>query len=339
VVEKLGDDALKDGQHLETCLLTEPSEEWRGSILELVTEIEAVRANELWQWQVDITLRGEADSGLQSLFYIGVLSAKPISMMILFLCKSGAILGYVATAQAYRHKGACEILVRNMLADSRKRGCQVITVNTRYKGPLYNLLEKYGFGNLAGNSPNMIIELVAGAMQNMFAKSSARPEKLMWKHFPLVDKLFCIQEGAFIRSTANRIFGPGTYEEGFVTDMKAITEGEASACVLESTEGFTVGHACLRLDESWAKKHSVRKSWILDFFVHPAFLEYLPSLLGGFELPGGKTLCFVDADSGYALSVLEGLGFEKEGHLKNQTERGAIAVMGFSGSNQGKGTA
>jgi hypothetical protein len=180
----------------------------------------------------------------------------------------------------------------------------------------------------------MILELSPGALQALFSNCPVRVEKMTWSCFPLVDKLYCSPEGAYIRSVANRVYGPGTYEGGFVTDMRAITDGKAEACVLVSTEGSVVGHASHRPDEVWARHYADANSFILDFFVHPAFMEHLPGLLRTFDLRKGKTLCFVDADSTHALTMLERIGFGKEGRLKNQTEKGDVQVMGFVGSSR-----
>ncbi len=310
VNRKLCETRLKTGEKMEVHVVTAPDEEYEGGVFSLLRH-----KGEIWQWHMKAAFRGETGQ-LQSRFYLGIVDGRIISNVSTWEHGPTGILAHVFTVEDQRRKGACKAIMAALMEDFLRRGGRILTLGTGYGSPPYYIYKSFGFRSMTEGSGSMRYDADPGFEEEFFSWGNVRLRELDWQDWSILNLLFAVQDGSYLRNLSHGIFWPTNYEGSFLQDLKGRLERSWRANILESERGAIVGYATLIPDSRWRNQ-----VWLLDLFLHPRFESHAIFLLEAMDWPKEKVQCYVETDLSWKIDALSKLGFRKEATFSKQIRK------------------
>ncbi len=228
------------------------------------------------------------------------------------------ILQHVFTQPDQRRKGICQALMRVLCDDFAARGGRTLYLGTGYNTPPYWIYHSFGFRGL-GETGYMRWVREEDFDARYFAPGAVTVRDSAWPDWPLLEALYLVMDGWYLRSLRFHGYGHFSYEGPFVALGALQREGIVpQSKVLATDGGAVVGHAMLSPQDQWRGK-----PWLLDCFVHPAFEAETTTLLASVAYAEDrKTQCYCDPEAAARMAALEAAGFTRETVLPRQIARG-----------------
>ncbi|MCX7598315.1 MAG: GNAT family N-acetyltransferase [Armatimonadetes bacterium] len=313
-MEKLLDTVkLKSGEDAEIWLVRAPAPDWAERILPLLAH-----KGEPWLG----AMRRALHSGLGELnmsFFECVVRNELCGNITVVdtLQRPIGILQHVFTRPEHRQKGIAVVLMAAACEDFRARDGRALYLATG--NPVAaTLYERFGFHAL-GHDGAMLWPLDEGFEQDYFRPQPCEVRPVCWADWPLLTALYSATDGWVLRNLFFGHYGPSFWEGPFLSLMAAQEQGTvADNKVLCTKDGAIVGHAML-----WIQKAYREHPLMVDFFVHPAFLEQAEVLLAALAWPDDrKVQAAMDNDAAGRHEALARAGFWREATLRNQFSYG-----------------
>ena len=160
----------------------------------------------------------------------------------------------------------------------------------------------------------MIWEAEASFLASYFSPGATTVRDVRWPDWALLDLLYKIEPGSFLRGVYHAHYGLASYEGCFLRFYRLLQEESGQSKVLAKSGGEVVGHALLLPDPRWNNN-----VLLLDLFIHPGFYDAGGELLAAIELPPGrKVQAYADSQSPEKVELLERRGFQQEAVLHGQ---------------------
>jgi len=305
---------LKTGETMDIFRVSAPDEEFRERILAFLHH-----KGQPWQIPMEQNLDAELE-GLGQHFYIGVIGEEIVgnASSVEGLERPVGILQHVFTPPARRRQGICSAIIRAYAEDFDARGGRAAYLHTGYDSPAYHIYKAAGF---VGYLDTGIMERFPDPHfhEDFWAPRPVTVRDTRWADWALLDALFGIGDGWFLRSIYGRHWGRSGYEGQYVNNRKELAEGRlAQMKVLEAENGAVVGLAQLGPDPIFRGD-----TWLLDFFVHPNYYGEGERLLAATDLRrGAKVQCYCEPTQPEKARMLEAVGFSAETTLPRQVRLG-----------------
>ncbi len=297
--------------------LTAPAPDWEERLLAFLGH-----KGEPWDTVLRVMLEEELP-GLEVHFYMGMLDGEIAGNITTTEATAPrvGILGHVFTVPHHRRKGICAALMETLTTDFARRDGEGMTLGTGYDSPAYHIYHSFGFRSVA-QTGRMIWETEPRFLQDYFAPGSTEVRDMAWPDWALLDLLYTIGEGDFLRSVRFAQYGPSAYEGLFPQLHDLVEQPPAQSKMLVKDGGEVVGHATLLPDPRW--RNSVL---LLDIFAHPNFYEAARRLVDAIEFPADtKIQAYAEAASQEKIVLLRDRGLAEEAILRNQLAVGARSV-------------
>ncbi len=305
---RIADETLKSGELMEVGVVLGPDNNHSEKIKPFLSHKPGV-----WGWHIEKSLKEGLD-GLETRYYIGMLDGAIISSIMTVESHQTGILAHVFTNPDQRRKGACDHLMRHLMADFRTRGGGQLVLGTGFDSPPYWIYHKYGFRCLYPGTGDMRYATETDFDLRHFTCETSRVIELGWKDWPRLNALCAAPGQDIVRGVSWGIIGQINFEGGFLDMKRALETDEGTqARLLESENGSVVGFASVSPDRRWGGD-----TFILDCFSHSNYNGELGRLLEAFQLPSGKIQAYADADGKDKIQTLQEAGFELEATLERQ---------------------
>ncbi len=310
---QLGSVQLKTGETMDIIRVTCPDEEFRERILPFL-------AHKGPDWQVPMRENLAAPlEGLGQHFYLGLVGDEIVgnASSVEGLERPVGILQHVFTNPERRRQGICSAIIRAYAADFAARGGRAAYLHTGYQSPAYYIYQSAGF---VGYRDTGTMEWFPdGSFREEYFRS--RPVTVRdtrWEDWALLEALYGIEEGWYLRSIHFRQWGRSGYEGEYIGLRRQMTEGQVEQVkVLATDDGAVVGHAYLSRNELFPGQ-----TWILDLFVHPNFTQEAPRLLAELDLQrADKIQCFADTAQPEKEEALLERGLHREAIMRRQAQK------------------
>jgi len=223
------------------------------------------------------------------------------------------MLQHVFTKPEHRRKGIASFLMQDLLADFKARMGRALYLGTGYGSDAHRLYLRYGFQDIGEKTGKMRFITGKGFDERYFGGSAAQVSDVGWERWPGSDALFSIEDGWYARSFAFGAFGVHGFEGSFINLMLGLREESVKDAKVLISDDAVVGLASLVPDPRW--NYGVM---ILDFFVHPRFLNSAPELISALSFGAEKAQSFVEAQAKGKSRALEDCGFKLEAKLSDQ---------------------
>ena len=309
MTREMGSVTLKSGQTMQIVRVAAPDPDWKQPVLDFLQH-----KGEPWEEANRLVLEQQLER-VQIYFYLA-MSGEQITGNITTIeaVEAGvSILGHVFTAPEHRRKGICAAIMEVLTRDFVERGGRGMTLGASYDGPAYHIYRSFGFRSV-GQTGKMIWEAEAGFLANYFSPGATTVRDVGWADWALLDLLYKIESGSFLRGVYHGHYGLGSYEGCFVRFHRLIQEPPSQSKVLTKGGGEVVGHALLLPDPRWKKD-----VLLLDLFIHPHFYDAGAELLEAIDLPPGvKVQSYADGRSPEKVDLLKQRGFAQEALLSGQ---------------------
>lgn len=305
---------LKTGETMAIVRVTAPDEEFRDRILAFLDH-----KGEPWLTPIRENLHSDLE-GLQQHFYLGVLGEQIVgnASSIEALARPVSLLQHVFTSPEWRRRGVCSALIRTYVEDFDARGGRAAYLHTGYDTEAYHIYRRAGFvGYLDTGHMERFPD--PAFHQDFWAPRPTTVRQTRWSDWALLDALFGIVDGWYLRSLYAGCWGRSYYEGTYVHMRRQMREGVVSQVnVLEADNGAVVGLAHLSKDFRF-----LGDVWMLDIFVHPNYYSDGAKLLSAmnFEL-GAKVQCYCDSQQPEKAEMLQEAGFTLEAKMPRQVRRG-----------------
>jgi len=310
LVTAMGTVTIKSGEELRIIRVAGPDAEWKEPIMKALGH-----KGGPWVSTIQMTLEQPLE-GVQCYYYLGLLDGEIAgNITTTEATEVGVgILGHVFTSPSHRRKGICMALMEALTGDFAARGGGAMTLATGHDSPAYHIYRGFGFAGI-GTSGRMIWQARPDFVEQYFSAGPTEVRDITWPDWAMLDLLYKIEAGSFLRGIYFTHYGPSSYESLFPQLLRLAEENEdVQAKVLAKPGGEVVGHAMLVPDPRWHND-----VWLLDFFVHPDFCPAAGELLAAIELPPGrKVQAYADSHSPEKIQLLEAAGFHQETVLRNQ---------------------
>ncbi len=309
MTKEMGNVALKSGQTMRIVRVDAPDPDWKQPVLDFLQH-----KGELWVEANRLMLEQQLE-GIQTYFYLAMSGEQIVgNIMTIEAVEAGVgILGHVFTAAEHRRKGICAAIMEVLTRDFVGRGGRGMTLSTGYRSPAYHIYRRFGFRGL-GETGKMIWEAESDFLGNYFASGITEVRDIHWPDWCLLDLLYKIESGSFLRGVYHGHHGLAGYEGCFVRFHRLIQEPPSQSKVLTKSGGEVVGHALLLPDPRWKKD-----VLLLDLFIHPHFYQAGAELLEAIELPPDiKVQAHADGRSPEKVELLKQRGFAQEAMLPGQ---------------------
>ena len=309
---KFAEVELKTGESMEVGIITAPDEEHAEEIKKFLGH----KAGN-FKWHIERCVV-EPLEALDTRFYVGKVYEKIITNIMIVEHHRVGILGHVFTIPSQRRKGACKGVMSHQMEDFRQRGGEALYLGTGYNSHAYHIYKSFGFDSVYPKSGFMKYYAIEDFDDRYFGPGDVYVKEVEWHDWTKMAALMGIVEGDYLRSVAFGMYGPASFEGGFLRFKHELEKGKTyhDAKLLESDTGAIVGMATVARDERW-QPHTA----VLDLFIHPNLWESSSVLLDAIHLPDAKVQCYLDAKSAGKAETLENLGFHHEATLKNQIQR------------------
>ncbi|MBC7288505.1 MAG: GNAT family N-acetyltransferase, partial [Armatimonadetes bacterium] len=250
---------LKSGERAEIWKITAPDHAWRERLLSFLAH-----KGEPWLKPMSHALSTGIE-GLTMNFYECVLGDQIIANVTVVesLQPPVGLLQHVYTTPEHRRKGAASALLGALLKDFRLRGGQAMHLNTGYQSPPFWIYHTFGFRPIA-ETGHMRWLGRPDFMQAFFAPGETCVEDMAWKHWPLLDILYGVEEGWVLRDLRHGLYGPTGFEGPLVSIMwdKARKEITQARVLVSRSTGAVVGFAY-----TYRQRQYPSQPHMLEFFV------------------------------------------------------------------------
>ncbi len=305
---------LKTGETMDVVRVTCPDEEYRERILPFL-------AHKGPEWQVPLRENLAAPlEGLAQHFYLGVVGDEIVgnASHVEGLARPVALLQHVFARPERRRQGICSAIINTLMADFVARGGRASYLHTVYQSPAYYIYQSVGY---VGYRDTGSMEWFPDRefRTDYFLRRPATVRDTRWEDWPLLQALYAVEEGWYLRSIHFGQWGRWDYEAEYVYLRQQMGEGLiAQVKVLVADTGAVVGQAYL------AREQRFRQSTCrLDFFVHPNYYAEASALLDALDLDrAAKVQCYVESTQPEKAELLEKRGFRLEAALPRQVQRG-----------------
>ncbi len=305
---------LKTGETMDILRVTAPDAEYRERILRHLHH-----KGEAWQVPMEENLCADLE-GLSQHFYIGLVGEEIVgsASSVEALKRPVGILQHVFTPPERRRLGICSSIIHSYVADFDARGGRAAFLHTGYDSAPYHIYRSAGF---VGWKDTGIMERFPDPTfpEDFWTPRPVTVRDTRWADWALLEALFGIAEGWYLRSIHHRQWGRSGYEGEYVHARKEMSEGRiAQLKVLEADNGAVVGQALLARDRCFRGD-----TWLLDLFVHPHFHGEGGRLLAALDLDrGAKVQAWCDAAQPEKAELLRAAGFALEATLPRQVQCG-----------------
>ena len=311
MVEQLPSVTLKSGETAEIYKVIGPEPEWEERLLSRISH-----KGPLWDKPMQAALR-EGLPGLTMTFSQMRLNDYAVGNLTLVqaLDRPVAILQHVFTDPEHRRKGVCRHLLTVLLEDFAAQSGRAMYLGTDYDSAPFHMYRCFGFEGI-GTSGDMVRHFDDDYPGNFWLPGKTTIRETRWGDWPLLMALYELERGWDLRGYFFGQFGYSSYESAYCKLQEAMEEEKAEqVMVLECEEtGALAGHAFLAYDEKWPNGPLV-----LDFFVHPDFMDDATRLLEAIQMPPEiKIQAYCDSRAEARGGILEAIGFELEATLSNQ---------------------
>jgi len=309
---KLRDVKLKTGENMEVGVVLAPDDEYAGKIKPF---LDHKPGN--FKWHIERCFEEPLDE-LETRYYIGQVNNEVICNIMIVEHGHVGILGHVFTNPDQRRKGACAGVINAQMEDFQQRNGEALYLGTGYDGPAYHIYKSVGFESVYPRSGFMKYWASDDFETKYFAKRNTHVKEVQWNDWGKMTALTGIVYGDYLRSIAFNIYGPSSFEGGFLNFKRDLEEGKQyrDAKLLESENGAIVAFATIIPDSRWRGE-----VYILDVFAHPNFWDDAAKLLNELKFPQGKIQCYSDSTPTGKSECLEKVGFHQEAVLKKQIRR------------------
>lgn len=309
----LGSAQLKTGETMDIVRVSAPDAEFRDPVL-------AFLAHKGPDWQVPMEQNLNAPlEGLSQHFYLGLVGDDIVgnASSVEGSRRPVGILQHVFTDSERRRQGICSAIIGAYAEDFVARGGRAAYLHTGYQSPAYYIYQSAGF---VGYRETGAMEWFPDVTfrEHHFSHAPVAVRDTRWEDWALLEALYGVEEGWYLRSIHYRQWGRSGYEGEYLALRRELREGNVQqAKVLVAKNGAIVGHTYL-----WRNNMFPGGMWTLDFFVHPSFRDDAGVLLEALDLGGmGKIQCFVDAAQPEKADLLRQQRFEHEATLRRQAWR------------------
>ncbi len=300
---------LKSGETMQIVRVTAPDAQWKRPVMNFLQH-----KGELWMEALQVIF-DQSLEGLEGYFYLALLDGEIVGniMSTEAAQEKVGIVGHVFTHPDHRGKGICTAIMEVLTQDFIARGGRGMTLATGYSGSADQLYYSFGFRPVR-ETGYMIWEAEASFLDNYFSPGATTVRDIRWPDWALLDLLYKIESGSFLRGVYHAHYGLGDYEGCFLRFYRLMEQPPAQSRVLAKSEGEVVGHALLLPDPRWNNN-----VLLLDLFIHPGFYDAGGELLAAIELPAGrKVQAYADSQSPEKVELLKRRGFQQEAILQGQ---------------------
>jgi hypothetical protein len=255
---------------------------------------------------------------LETRYYIGQVNKEIICNIMIVEYGHVGILGHVFTNPDQRRKGACAGVIKAQMEDFQQRSGEALYLGTGYDSPAYYIYKNVGFESVYPRSGFMKYWANDDFETKYFATGETHVKEVQWHDWGKMTALTGIVDSDYLRSIAFNIYGPASFEGGFLWFKRELEEGDhfREAKLLEAESGAIVAFATVIADERWRGD-----VYILDVFAHPNFWDDAAKLLNALELPQGKVQCYSDSILTGKDECLQKVGFQQEAVMQKQIRR------------------
>ena len=306
---KLRDVKLKTGENMEVGVVLAPDDEYADKVKPF---LDHKPGN--FKWHIEQCFEDPLDE-LETRYYIGQVNNEIACNIMIVEHGHIGILGHVFTNPDQRRKGACTAVINAQMEDFRERSGEALYLGTGYDGPAYHIYKSVGFESVQPRSGFMKYWANDDFETKYFAKGKTNVKEVQWGDWGKITALTGILDGDYLRSIAFNIYGPTSFEGGFLGFKREVEEGEHfhDAKLLEAENGAIVAFATIVADSRWRGD-----VYILDVFAHPNFWDDAAKLLNALKLDQGKIQCYSDSTPTGKAECLEKVGFHQEALMKKQ---------------------
>jgi hypothetical protein len=202
--------------------------------------------------------------------------------------------------------------------DFDARGGRAAYLHTGYDSPAHHIYRRAGF---TGYLATGIMERFPDPTfhQDFWAPRPVSVRDTRWADWALLEALYGVVDGWYLRSVHMGQWGRAGYEGQYVHARKQMAEGKLTQMkVLEASNGAVVGHAYLAGDYRFRGD-----VWTLEFFLHPHYTREAGRLLGALDLDlGVKVQAYAEETQPERAEMLLAAGFAPEVTLKRHVRRG-----------------
>ncbi|MDA0841929.1 MAG: GNAT family N-acetyltransferase [Planctomycetota bacterium] len=308
-MKKLGEARLKNGETLEIGVVEAPDDEYRDVVLNLLSH-----KRDAWQWHIGQAFEGKTGN-LRNLFYLGFINGEAVSNITIWQSGFTGDLGHVYTREEHRRKGICKATMQVQMDDFREQGGRYCVLGTGYDSHPYHIYKSFGFESLQPGSGAMYYQRDEEFWSDFLKTGDAVGRNIEWEDWSDVCTLMACPTADWYRGRRSRIFGPTCFEFSMLNDVESFHAGKNQLRVLEGPGGI-VGYAALAPDPEWKGN-----TCLLDLTVHPAFAEFVPGLLEGFDWPDAKVTAWLQGSSP-TVDAMKKAGFKEEGRLSKMFKQG-----------------
>jgi GNAT superfamily N-acetyltransferase len=332
---RLGEVTLKTGEPMEVGVVECPE----PSRAEQVASLLGHKGPE-WRHHIDAALQEPLDD-LETRFYLGLIDGIPITNVMIAGARGVGILGHVYTRLEHRRKGACSQLMAVQMGHTRRLGYRVLTLGTGFETPPYWIYHRFGFRSIDGQSGRMKWLASPDAEADWFRAGATTIRPMRWDDWAPLNLLayhLAEPDEELPRSWVFRLEGHGSLEGSFLQLRlplprqsprtldelaRAFAAGLGVAALTLATEhGAAAGWAILARDPL-----AIRRGWLLDFYVHPAFRSQTAQLLAALPWPeGARVAAYTSTPDGYRAAALKEAGFRQVAELPGWLARGETPV-------------
>ncbi|MBC8230089.1 GNAT family N-acetyltransferase [bacterium] len=309
---KLRDVKLKTGENMEVGVVLAPDDEYADKVKPFLAHKQGN-----FKWHIERCFEEQLDE-LETRYYIGQINNEIACNIMIVEYGHIGILGHVFTNPDQRRKGVCTGVINAQMEDFQQRGGEALYLGTGYDGPAYHIYKSVGFESVYPRSGFMKYWANDDFEAKYFAKGKMCVKEVQWNDWGKMPALTGIVDGDYLRSIAFNIYGPASFEGGFLGFKRELEEGEnfRDAKLLASENGAIVAFATIIPDSRWRGD-----VYILDIFAHPNFWDDAAKLLNELKFPQGKIQCYSDSTPTGKSGCLEKVGFHQEAVMKKQIRR------------------
>lgn len=309
VHEVIAGHKLSTGEEMSTLRVTAPDLEFKDAILSLIGHKEPY-------WLVPVREAMEGKIAILKTYCYLAFSGEQIIGNITTaesLEEPVGMLQHVFTVPEHRRKGVASFLMQDLLTDFKARKGRALYLGTGYGSEAHRIYLRYGFQDIGEKTGKMRYITRKDFDERYFGGSTAFVSAVGWEHWPGSDALFSTEDGWYAKNYAFGAFGVHGFEGSFINLMLGLREGSVKDAKALISDDAIVGLASLVPDPRW--NYGVT---ILDFFVHPRFLNSAPALIHALSFGAEKVQSFVEAQAKGKSHVLEDCGFKLETKLSEQ---------------------
>jgi len=317
----LGDCKLKDGSTMQLGRVLAPDEKWGERIIAFYRP----HKSPLSIWHIIQGVEKEDPGGLANYFYVGHRDDTILGIINIAEHNHCCQFGHVLTKPEYRGNGICNAIMPRAIDDFALRDGKMLILCT-IKPDAYHLYCKYGFvpvdnAVFVPGQPIVMVQYTAGADQDDFYRKRFVTDDTFvrepaFKDWVELSVLTLTKDAPPLRSLCTDTKTYGRFElhtRELIYDMQVLKKPVQAKVLETKSTAAAVGFAIIRPDPRF--NNHIR---MMDFFVHPDFLDSAEKLLFSVELDGGKIQLYLDHTNHAIRNVLAGAGFYEEARFRRQ---------------------